>query len=531
MAQTKPVVSQTGIDSIFSTYDKPNAPGVAVLIVKDGKVAFEKGYGMANLAYDIHITPTTVFDIASVSKQFTGYAISTLIQQGKISPDDDIHKYLTDVPDFGKKITIRNLIHHTSGLRDWPEGLHTAGWRWDESFTWDDILRMVSKQKELDFEPGSKYQYSNTGYNLLAAIVAKVTGTPFPDWVKQNIFTPLQMNSSQVLSDYSRVVKNHAMAYNFYGNEYHQTNDALTAFGSSSIHTTVEDLAKWVINFQQKLDAKDPVYLRMIETDELNDNKPNNYAYGLIVGDNGGLRSIWHDGGWAGYSTIIWNYPDQKLSIILLGNTSGFDSYRYANLVAQLLLKGTIKQQQQRENLSNLPTVTRDTNLLKKYVGTYHLGPGWYVTFTLENGKIMAQATNEGKFSTELKSDTVLWVPGYGSSVTFTQITDKANAIKYHGNIAERITPIKVNAADLNQYTGNYYSKELETTYKLTVENGKLMAHHMRLGDFNLAPDMAAIGSFTSSIGSIQFFKNDKGSIAGFRVSGGRVKNILFEKQ
>ena len=143
------------------------------MIVQDGKVAFEKGYGLASLEYNIPVTPTTVFDIASVSKQFTGYAISTLIQQGKISPDDDIHKYLPDVPDLGKKITIRNLIHHTSGLRDWPEVLHYAGWRWDEAFRWDDIMRMVKLQKELDFEPGSQYQYSNTGYSLLAAIVEK----------------------------------------------------------------------------------------------------------------------------------------------------------------------------------------------------------------------------------------------------------------------------------------------------------------------------------------------------------------------
>ncbi len=138
-------------DSIFNTYD--GKPGVAVMIVQDGKIAFEKGYGLANLEYNIPITPTTVFDIASCAKQFTGYAISTLIQQGKISPDDDIHKYLPDVPDFGKKITIRNLIHHTSGLRDWPEGLHAAGWRWEEAFSWDDIMRMVKQQKELDFEP------------------------------------------------------------------------------------------------------------------------------------------------------------------------------------------------------------------------------------------------------------------------------------------------------------------------------------------------------------------------------------------
>src|SRR5476651_1114784 len=198
-AQTTPVSLQNQMDSMFKKYDKPTSPGVAALIVKDGKIVFEKGYGMANLEYDAPITPTTVFDIASVSKQFCGFAISTLIQEGKILPDDDIHKYLPDVPQFSKPITIRNLIHHTSGLRDWPEALHAAGWRWDEAFRYEDIMRMVKQQRELDFDPGSKYQYSNTGYNLLAEIVAKVSGKTFPEYIDGHIFKPLDMKQSMVM--------------------------------------------------------------------------------------------------------------------------------------------------------------------------------------------------------------------------------------------------------------------------------------------------------------------------------------------
>src|SRR6185312_6459891 len=174
-----------------------------------------------NLEYDQPITPTTVFDIASVSKQFCGFAISTLIQEGKISPDDDIHKYLPWVPQFGKTITVRNLIHHTSGLRDWPEALHAAGWRWDEAFRYEDIIRMVGKQRELDFDPGSKYQYSNTGYNLLAEIVTKVSGKPFPQWIAEHIFKPLGMNESVVMSDYSNVVKHLASSYYTENDGYH----------------------------------------------------------------------------------------------------------------------------------------------------------------------------------------------------------------------------------------------------------------------------------------------------------------------
>ena len=214
---------------------------------------------MANLEYDIPITPATVFDIASVSKQFTGMAISSLIQQGKISLDDDIRKYLPDVPEFGKTITIRHLVHHTSGLRDWPEALSMAGWRWDEVYSFDDIMRLVKNQKELDFEPGEKYSYSNTGYNLLAAIVEKVSGKSFREWTEENIFKPLKMNSSQFQDDYTRIIKNLAYSYNPGNNGFSKIPGALTAYGSSSLFTTVQDLSKWVIYFDKQIALKNPV--------------------------------------------------------------------------------------------------------------------------------------------------------------------------------------------------------------------------------------------------------------------------------
>ncbi|HEU4552703.1 MAG TPA: serine hydrolase domain-containing protein [Chitinophaga sp.] len=531
IAQGTPDSLQARIDALFKEYGHPGSPGVAVLVVKDGAVAFKKGYGLANLEYDIPITPATVFDIASVSKQFTGFAISTLIQEGKISPDDDIHKYLPDVPQFGKTITVRNLIHHTSGLRDWPAALHAAGWRWDESFRYEDIMRMVKQQRELDFDPGAQYSYSNTGYNLLAAIVAKVSGKTFPEWVDDHIFKPLDMHTSLVCSDYAKVVKHLASSYSGNGGAYNKNNDALTALGSSSIFTTVEDLAKWVIHFQQALDRQDPVYVRMLETDTLNNSQKINYAYGLEVSRNNGVLRFSHDGGWAGFRTIISNYPDQKLSIILLSNTGSFDVYTNANAIAKLFLKDKIPAGPKREDMSSLPDINADTLLLKKYVGSYQLGAGWYVTFTLENGQIMVQANGEDKFPTAVKSDTVLWVPAYGSSVTFRNIKDKAGALKYRGIIAPRVTPVHVTPAQLRQYAGVYYSAELETAYRLSVENDKLVAHHMRLGDFTFDPDLAAAGKFSSYNGNITFFKDKQQKIAGFRLTNGRIQNILFTKQ
>jgi len=516
------------VGAIFKPYHRDDGPGCAVLIVKDGKVVFKKGYGMANLEYNAPITPATVFDIASVSKQFTGYAISTLIGQGLLSPDDDIHKYLPDVPQFASRITIRNLVHHTSGLRDWPEGLHAGGWRWDESFGWEDIQRMVRLQKDLDFPSGSEYQYSNTGYNLLAAIVAKVSGESFPAWVNEHIFQPLGMHDSRVLAEFSTVIPRLASSYYREGDQYHKSTDQLTAWGSSSIFTTTEDLAKWVIYFQHGLDVHDPVILRMIETDTLNNGTKIGYAYGVDVGNDHGFRNIQHTGGWASFRTIISNYPDQHLAVIVLSNSGDFDPYPKARAVAGLFIKGLVERPSAADEIGSRPNVPVDPSVLKRYVGTYLLGPHWYVTFTLENGQMMSQANGEPKFSAFMKSDTLMWVPDYHSSVAFLSVTDKAQAIRYHGHVSPRVEPVDIAHLVLSDYTGEYYSPELEIAYRITLVNGKLMVHQMRLGDFALDPDLIVKDGFNGNAGSMHFVRDERGAVNGFMLSGGRIRNIRF---
>ena len=159
------------VDKLFADVDKPDSPGAAIAVIKEGTVVYKRGYGIANLEYNVPITPSTVFHVASVSKQFTAFAVTLLANQGKLSLDDDIRKFLPEVPDFGKKITVRNLIHHTSGLRDQWELLAMGGWRLDDVITKEHILKMVRNQKELNFDPGQEHLYSNTGYTLLAVIV------------------------------------------------------------------------------------------------------------------------------------------------------------------------------------------------------------------------------------------------------------------------------------------------------------------------------------------------------------------------
>jgi len=533
LAQKKTDSLTIKLDALFSNYNNKTGPGVAVGITQNGKTIFKKGYGLANMEYDIPITSASIFDIASVSKQFAGLAISMLVQQGKISLSDDIHKYVPEVPDFGQTITINHLVHHTSGIRDWPEGLNVAGWRWNEDFSFEDIKRMIKHQKDLDFVPGTKFSYSNTGYNLLAMIVERVTGKSFREWTRENIFTPMQMTNSHFHDKESELVKNMAYSYHKENDGYQKYMTGLTAVGSSSLFTNVDDLCKWVVNFEARVVAKDPIYLRMLETVPLNNGEKNTYAFGLALEESSGLKTVSHTGGWAGYRTVILNFPDEKVSVILLGNGGMFNAFGTAGDVAKIVIGSKLKPNNDNTNTDKIkeqPTVALKPEVAKKQEGTYKLGESWYVTLTLENGVLMTQANGEPKFPTVSKSDSTIWIDAYNASATFVKSKDGSiNSLKYRGFVAPRIEHTKPDLSQMDQYSGTYYSEEFETNYKIDYSNNKLVMRHMRLGDFELTPDIMTAGVFSCDMGRMEF-TTDNGKVTGFKLSRGRVKNLKFVK-
>ncbi len=524
-------VFSSRIDSIFKEY-KATGPGCAVAVVRDGKLIFSKGYGLASLDYDIPITPATVFDIASVSKQFAAFAIATLVEQKKISLQDDIRKYLPEVPDFGKTITIANLVHHTSGIRDWTETLAVAGWRGEEVYSMDDIMRMLKRQKELDFDPGTKYQYSNTGYNILAVLVEKVTGKPFITWTNENIYVPLGMQSTQFLGDHKKIIKNIAYSYYPANDSFVKANSQLTALGSSSMFTSVADFSKWMIQLLAGLKEGNPVYKRMLQTGTLNNGEKITYAFGLVAGKYKGLTHVSHTGSWAGYRSVSNYYPDQNLGVVVLANTALFSRAK-ADLVADLFLKDQFKPEATAIAAginSTDSTVAVDTTLLKKYTGFYKLGPGWLLNITLENGILMTRATDEDKYATEAKNDSSFWVPAYGAAITFNKDRQgKISQLSYKTIQAKKVLPFTPDVKMFKDYEGSYYSHELSTVYKVYVKGGKLFLEHMRQGEHEIKP-MAKDEFFASSIGEMQFTRT-KNKVTGFVLSAGRIKNLRFVKQ
>lgn len=411
--------------------------------------------------------------------------------------------------------------------------LNVAGWRWDDVFSFSDILRMVRYQKDLDFTPGERYSYSNTGYNLLAAIVAKVSGEPFRVWTDEHIFRPLDMRSSQFLDDHRKIIRGLAYSYSPSDPGFSKAPDALTAYGSSSLFTSLDDLCKWVIHFQQAMRTKDPVVNRMLEDGILNDGGKAHYGFGLGLGMDRGVTNISHTGSWAGYRTIISNYPDDELSIILLSNNAEFDATAWASRVADLFLaKKFTSPTTMSETTGDLPTITVDPGLLQTYAGTYQLGPGWAVTLTVESGRLMTQANGEAKFPMDAKSDTVFWISAYGASMTFVKGPNgKVDLLRYKSIQARRILPWQPAPGRLGEYMGTYYSDELATQYTIDTAGNRLVLHHRRLGDLILEADPTREDQFGNDIGSFLFVRDDgTQKITGFRISGGRVKNLRFEK-
>ena len=329
------------VDDLFKQWHSPDSPGAAVLVVRDGRIEHAKGYGMANLEHGVPIRPDTVFDIASVSKQFAAMAIALLEADGKISLDDDVKRHLPELPDFAHRITLRHLVHHTSGIRDWPGTMSIGGWSYEDVMSFGQILRMAFHQRELNFTPGDAYAYSNTGYNLLAEIVARTSGKSFRQFCDERIFQPLRMTRTHFHDDHGEIVVNRAESYRppLDGRHRHAVSN-LTALGSSSLFTTIEDLAKWIDNFHsaKPMVGNPALVARLHERGRLNSGEQITYAFGQGIGEFRGLRVVNHTGGWAGYRSVLERFPNERFGVVILANTATMNPPALARQIAALYL-------------------------------------------------------------------------------------------------------------------------------------------------------------------------------------------------
>jgi CubicO group peptidase (beta-lactamase class C family) len=337
-------VAESRIDAIFSRWT-PQTPGCAVGVSKAGRPVLQKAYGMADLEHDVPNRPDTIFEAGSVSKQFTAAAILLLAREGRLSLDDPARKYVPELPDYGAPLTIRHMLQHTSGLRDWGEIAGIAGWpRTSRVHTHAHVLDIVSRQKALNFPSGTQYSYSNTGFNLAAVIVSRVSGRSFAQFSKERIFEPLGMTRTSWRDDFTRVVKDRAIAYSQTQAGFRLNMPFEDVHGNGGLLTTVGDLLKWNSNFADPK-VGDAEFVRLQEQPgRFNDGKPHNYAMGLMVGRHKGVPEIAHSGSTAGYRAHLTRFPAQQVSVAVLCNVSTGNATQYALGVADLYLAGAITE-------------------------------------------------------------------------------------------------------------------------------------------------------------------------------------------
>jgi CubicO group peptidase (beta-lactamase class C family) len=538
-ALATPVAAQNGdlatrVDAMFADFNRPGSPGLAVAVVKDGRIILERGYGHANLEHGVRITPSTVFDIASVSKQFAGLSIAMLVDQGRINLKDDIRKYIPELQDVGQTITIDHLLHHTSGIRDWPQTLSIAGWRYDDVISFDQILRFAYNQRTLNFTPGAEYTYSNTGYNLLAETVARVTGKSFRQWTDENLFRPLGMSSTHFHDDHGMVVQNRAYGYTRSGDGFRVVTNNLTALGSSSLFSTVGDLARWVANFDDaKVGGRKAMELFRTRG-VLNDGSPNSYAFGIGHGEYRGIPHLSHSGGWAAFNTFLIYFPAQRTGIITLANSPVANSGRAAFNIADIVLEASLgSRSPDRPAMATAPAVDVPETIMDRYVGLYRLGPAWYVRIRRDGRTLRSQATREPEAALSPRTSEAFWVDAYNASMAFQRDSaTNAIALFYRGRRIPKITAPE-QRTPLTDLAGEYESDELQTKYIVEVKDTTVTLRHRRHGTITLTrawgDDYAGSVGF---MGSVEFQRDSSGRVTGFVVNAGeRVRNVVFVKR
>jgi len=325
------------VDSVFVPFTSRQTPGCAVGVTQNGVLTLAKGYGMADLEHDTPITPETRFYIASVSKQFTAMSLVLLAKDHRLSLDDSLRKWVPEVPAFGAGITLREVLHHTSGLRDYFTLLAVSGWPSDGQLTDKQLLSLVRRQKSLNFPPGDEFLYSNTGYALLSIVVKRASGQSLRDFAAARIFKPLGMTHTEYRDDHTALIPDRALGYQFAGGAYRLSQPEIDVVGDGGVYSTIEDLAKWDANFTSgKVGGRDAI--AQLETPgKLNDGQPIEYALGLSIGESSGLRTYSHGGSYGGYRSEILRIPAKRLSVITLCNTASASS-TLAEQVARIFL-------------------------------------------------------------------------------------------------------------------------------------------------------------------------------------------------
>lgn len=517
------------IDSIFTEWDKTSSPGCALAVIKDGEIIYKRGYGMANLECGLPVSTDTRFYIASISKQFTAMAIALLIREGKLTLDDEIHQYLPELKDYGVPLTLRHLLHHTSGIRDEYELLWLAGWREEDATTTADFLELLSLQEELNFKPGSEWVYSNSNYTLLAIIVERISGKSMYEFCRERLFKSLGMQHTHFHEDFTRLVPHRASSYapaapgSF-------TNVILTygTAGDTGIFTTVEDMALWDQEFYDgKVVGKEVI--EMMHTEGfLNDGKATGYAFGLALSIYRGLKTVGHGGSDGGYRSHLLRFPQQHFSVVILCNLSTMQPGVLTHKVADLYLEEVFTRKA--EFSPDQTPVTLSREQLEEKAGLYYnRKTKTYLHLDYKDGILLA-GMGPGLPLEALAPDSFRIAPIPSLRICFEGLILKAFIGFEEPDIYEKVEADSPTTDRLSAFAGTYFSPELNISWEIVLKENQLLIKRRKYPTTPLRP--AAKDAFTNPLGGydIQFERGPHGNPTGFRLSTGRIRNLKFNK-
>lgn len=459
------------VDQVFAAYSRPDSPGCSLGVIRDGSFVYRNSYGEANLELSVPLSSLSVFYVGSVSKQFTAASVVLAAEQGFLSLDDDVRKYIPELPDYGYTITLRQMLHQTSGFRDFFDLLYFSGLDASEFNSPGEILKLIARQKGLNNVPGDEWIYSNTNYFLLGIVVERATKKTLAEFADENIFRPLGMAHTRFYDDASVIVPERVAAYDPGKNGGFLVDWSTTyaVVGGGGLMTTVDDLLKWDNNFYANRLGKGTLLKELETPGVLNDGNRTNYAMGLIPGNYRGLRTMEHDGALFGYRADILRFPDQKFTVACLCNAANADPEDKARKVADLYLKDTLKS-----DLSPGSAAGKDLLDPAAFAGRY-LDPRKHLiySFTAAGGNLLGWGSILRRESANEFYDLL------GDVITFESSEGSMNAtLTINGEVyfsGRKVSEFHLDDAALAGFAGEYRSPELDGAFHLSLEQGCLI--------------------------------------------------------
>ena len=533
-AQRGPVSDTTTrvVDRAFEAFRGTDSPGCALGVSRNGRVVYEHGYGMANLETGTPITPASIFHVASVSKQFTAMSIMLLARDGKLSVDDDIRKYLPEIPSYGTTITIKHLLTHTSGLRDQWDLIGLARGRFEEDrITEADVMDIVPRQTALNFTPGSEYLYSNTGFTLLGVIVKRVSGKSLRDFADERIFKPLGMTNTHFHDDYTMVVPGRTSAYVMRGGVWHVSIPNYDTYGATSLFTTVGDLLKWETNLDNPTVGDRALVARMETPTPLTGGDTSNYGFGLVADRYRGARAVNHSGGDAGYRTWAERFPDLGFATVVLCNSGNANPGLLARRVADAYLASALAPVQADVTPQSAPpTVAVSPEKLRARAGAYLEARTMTVNIlSFRDGKLMLGF--QGNQALVPISEDRMVVPGQPTVLVFNDAAGTVDLVRPTGSPVrmERHAIVAATPQLMANYAGDYISDELGGAIKRVVAmDSTLVLHTGTSSPITLRLTFA--DTFLGGGYTVQFTRA-RGQVTGFDVTSARMRHVKFVRR